>query len=156
MRLLLDRRAHRRVHGGLEIAASPDSCRPEPWLWDIGFHDEAEASTRRHDDQRVEKVPVDGHRELLLRYHSGAISADVGTIDILDRRRFHRETRELVVLIGVSGTAREGCRHLTRDDALIVEGDDPTTFDMHAVDGTAALAYVRLRRRTGRDLRWVP
>lgn len=166
MRLLLTGDAHRAVGDGLEIAASPDSVRPEPWKWSLTMLEPSQcAGVNGASDVDVVQLALapyplgqGGGRCLQLRHSRKDITAGVDTVDITAPVRLERPAREIWILVGLAGTASEGRRRITPADALVLEGDDPTHVEMtaHGCEH-ASLARFRLSNRTiDADLRWVP
>ncbi|MEN0139322.1 MAG: hypothetical protein AAGC80_29500 [Rhodococcus sp. (in: high G+C Gram-positive bacteria)] len=164
MRLLLTSEVHRPVDSGVEIAASPDSHRPEPWLWDLEIRRQSRftSSARTGSDVtvRVLEGPLLGsgaNRHLRLRHHRRDIAAQVDTIDTTGTIRLDRPQHEIWILVGVTGVVFEGRRRIGPADALILEGEDPSHIELVSADlANIRIARFRLRRSDGADLRWVP
>lgn len=158
MRLLLDHQAHRYLEDGVEIAASPDSRRPEPWLWNVGFSERPESERHLRAGLHMLTLPTSiGGQQLWVRYQSDDISAVLGTLDVHGEQTIERNGHEMVILVGLDGLLHEDRRVVGPGDALVVEGTDPLRIDVTSVGDTpAVVACIRLARHTGMDLRWIP
>lgn len=164
MRLLLTREVHRPVDSGAEIAASPDSRRPEPWLWDLHIRRQSQFAPSGRAGADVAVRVVEGpllewgaNRHLRLRHHRRDIAAEVDMINAVGTMCFDRPQQEMWILVGITGLVFEGGRRIGPGDALILEGDDPSLIELVSADlANVRIARFRLRRKVGADLRWVP
>lgn len=168
MRLLLRANAHR-VAGPYcrEVAASPDTDRPEPWRWHVRLH------TGGRDD---EDPPSPGTGRRVLRLTDGAAleavtdpSAVTAEVHVLgdgdngsDRhgggeQLVERGPGDVVVLLAWGGTVVVEERHtLAEGDALVLAGDDDPLAVGVRREETADCAVVRLGPADGGALGWVP
>ena len=157
MQLLLRQPASALLEDGMtaEVAASPDSPGRERWQWDV----------------RLEHAPLDtsdalsahlvgagvGDHYVNVRFDPEVISADLSRLRVPAHDVLERDERELWVAIVENGRMFEGIFDVTPGDVAIWEGDDPVRIPVGSRgDDDAEIVLVRIWRRDGRSLRWVP
>ena len=143
------------THTSAEVAASPDSPGRERWQWDVRLE---RTSVGAHDalSSRLVGAGVGDHY-VNVRFDPEVIEAEMARLSIARRQTLERDARELWVAIVESGSMVEGVFDVLPGDVAIWEGDDPVRIALGSTgDGAAEIVLVRIRRRDGRDLRWVP
>jgi len=143
------------AHASAEVAASPDSPGRERWQWDVRLE---RTSVRAPDALSSHLVGAGvGDHYVNVRFDPEVIEADLQRVTIPERHTLERDARELWVAVVESGSMYEGIFEVAPGDVAIWEGDDPTHIPVGARGGRdAEIVLVRIRRRDGRDLRWVP
>jgi hypothetical protein len=165
VRLLRHPSAHRSVggaSGGHELAASPDTPRPQAsWMWDLYLLPAGPTECRAtpHGPVSVvdEHLTEPGGSVLSVRWDAAAVHAELGTLTLDGREPRRRPESELWVLVASAGAFREGSRTVPAGAALICEGDDPLTLDLAPVTPSPTTVHLlRISRTDGSVLRWVP
>jgi hypothetical protein len=159
MRLLLRANTHRRIDGGWEVAASPDTPGRERWQWQVRLLDAAygPADVPPPRAHRVTELLAPG-LALEVVAVPGQVTPAVEVIGLDAPSVVDRERDEIVVLLACDGQVLVEDRHLLSDeDALVLAGDDPLGVSVLSPRGARSrVAVVRLRPAEGRVLAWVP
>lgn len=143
---------------GVELAASPDSPARERWLWDVRLESQAAASGEASDAASLEVTGAGrGIHFINVRFEPAEIVASIG-VEVLDAEaEFTRPEGEIWITIVESGALHDRSFLVKAGDVLVWEGDDPVTVALRPADeGRVEIALVKIGRRDGRTLRWVP
>lgn len=143
---------------GVELAASPDSPARERWLWDVRLESQAAASGEASDVASLEVTGAGrGIHFINARFDPSEIVAAIA-VEVLETSvELSRPEGEIWITIVESGAVHDGSFLVKTGDVLVWEGDDPLTVTLRPGDeGQAQIAIVKIGRRDGSTLRWVP
>ncbi len=148
---------HRSV-AGVELAASPDSPARERWLWDVRLESEEAPMTEASDVESLEVTGAGrGIHFINVRFDPEEIVASIGVERLDLESEFSRPAGEIWITIIESGAVHDRSFLVMTGDVLVWEGDDPLTVTLRPADeGRAEMAIVKIGRRDGSTLRWVP
>ncbi|RNI25481.1 hypothetical protein [Flexivirga caeni] len=163
MRLLLRQAVHRAVVDGIEIAASPDTPDREPWLWQVRVLDRILDGEPVPADRSRDRIglPCRGSSAVLdVLAHGKSITTTTELLTVHEPMKVTRDTEEIAVLIvGRQSVLVEGRHRLHELDALVLEGDDPISFEIAPGEDEThevPVGLVRLRSTTTKPISWVP
>ncbi|NQW73312.1 MAG: hypothetical protein HQ453_11315 [Actinobacteria bacterium] len=142
----------------LEVAASPDSPARERWMWDVRLESRAAPMTDAMDAVSLEVSGAGrGIHFVNVRFDATAITAAID-VEVLDGpASLRRPAGELWIAIFEAGAAYDGPFIVRSGDAVVWEGDDPTSVDLRPIEAVPVqIAVVKLGRHDGSELRWVP
>jgi len=92
-----------------------------------------------------------------VRFDERVIEAEIESRLISKIDWLEREEHDLWVAIVESGKIFEGTYAVNPGDVMVWEGDDPLRIAVCLREGApAGIVIVRIRRRDGKSLRWVP
>ena len=147
-----------RSAAGVELAASPDSPARERWLWDVRLESAAAPMTEALDVASLEVTGANrGIHFINVRFDPAEIVASIA-VEVLDAEsELRRPEGEIWITIIEAGAVHDGSFLVKTGDVLVWEGDDPLTVTLRpADDAMAQIAVVKIGRRDGSTLRWVP
>jgi hypothetical protein len=142
----------------LEVAASPDSPARERWMWDVRLESRAAPMTGAMDAVSLEVSGAGrGIHFVNVRFDATAITAAID-VEVLDRpASLRRPAGELWIAIFEAGAAHDGPFIVRAGDVLVWEGDEAIAVELRPIDEVPVqIAVVKLGRRDGSELRWVP
>lgn len=138
-----------------EVAASPDSPGRERWQWDVRLERSSVAGPDAVSSH-LAGAGVGDHY-VNVRFDPEVVRAVIERLVIDADDVLVRDEAELWVAVLESGRMTEGVFAVDPGDVMVWEGDDPLRIPVTALDAhETEIVLVRLRRRDGRVLRWVP
>lgn len=126
------------------LAASPDSLARARWLWDV--------RVVRTLGSAYAAGGIGAHRLVVRTADDVEEVVEIAGTAVVRQRPPH----ELWLAVVAAGEVRHGVFVVRAGDVLVWEGDDPTEVVLEPEAGSAVVEVVRLRRRDGSELRWVP
>lgn len=157
MQLLLRQPAQalRDFDDSTEVAASPDSPGRERWQWDVRLERTAVNAPDALSSHLVGAGVGDHY--VNVRFDPDVIEAQMMRMTVPRRETLERDVSELWVAIVENGSMFEGIFDVAPGDVAVWEGDDPVRIPMGSRgEQDAEIVLVRIRRRDGKVLRWVP
>ncbi|MUH45760.1 MAG: hypothetical protein F2793_04530 [Actinobacteria bacterium] len=142
----------------VEVAASPDSPARERWLWDVRLESSAAPMTDAMDAVSLEVSGAGrGIHFVNARFDASVITAEIRVEILTAPADLRRPEGEIWVAIIEAGELHDGSFTVRAGDVLVWEGDDPLSVALRPTGhDPVQLAVVKLGRRDGKVLRWVP
>lgn len=138
-----------------EVAASPDSPGRERWQWDVRLERSAMVA---QDSVSTHLMGAGlGEHFVNVRFDPQVIDAAIERRTVVASEVLVRDEAEIWVAIMEDGLMSEGAFVVVPGDVMVWEGDDPVRIPVETLGAAHSdMVLVRLWRRDGKVLRWVP
>jgi len=127
-------------------------------MWDVRLESHPAPMTDAMDAMSLEVSGAGrGIHFVNVRFDASSIKVAIDVEVVGRQASLRRPAGELWVAIFEAGAAQDGPFIVRTGDVLVWEGDDPITVDLLSIDDVPVqIVVVKLGRRDGSELRWVP